>query len=128
MFRNETQSVRSVGLMGGVAFKYTLESTDNPERAYAEAAELKNRVDIMVTSGPETGMPPSVPKVARMREAIGEQPLVIASGISIENIDKFGPYVDSVLVSTSIETTPQSGIFDDSAMQALIERAHALAR
>ena len=127
-FRDNVDSVKSVRLMGGVAFKGTAQATTHPEIAYAEAADLMHFVDVVTTSGLETGRPPSPAKVARMRTAIGEQPLAVASGVDFANITSLAPYVDEVLVSTSIETSPQSGIFDENAMRALIERAHGLAR
>jgi predicted TIM-barrel enzyme len=127
-FRDNIANVAAVRLMGGVAFKYTPEQTNHPESAFAEAADLKGIVDIVTTSGLGTGEPPSVAKIARMRAAIGEQELAIASGINVSNIRSFEPFVDQVLVSTSIETEPQSGVFDMNAMRALVERAHELAR
>src|SRR3989344_2491051 len=62
-----------------------------------------NYVDTVTTSGDKTGSPPDVAKVQAMREAIRpHDSLALASGVSVENVALFKPYVDTFLVASSI--------------------------
>jgi uncharacterized protein len=88
---------------GGVAFKYQPLVSD----IAATALSAKEYVDVITTSGDQTGKPPSVEKIITMRRAIGDHPLAIASGMTPDNI---GNYLtaDCFLVATGI-----SGSFHD---------------
>ncbi len=126
MLREQYPGLAAVRLLGGTAFKYTATYTDDPEKAALEARALAPHVDVITTSGEGTGMAPSVAKIVAMKQAIGDQKLAVASGITIENIQNYEGAVDQLLVSTSIETVPYSGVFDDAKLQTLITKAHQL--
>ena len=67
---------------GGVAFKYQRAVED-----LASAARIATRhMDVVTTSGAGTGSVPSRDKIRRMKEAMGDFPLAIASGITPENV------------------------------------------
>lgn len=86
---------------GGVAFKYQrpLES----DRHSADAAHIAVRyIDVVTTSGPGTGETASVAKIMQMKQAIGQKPLALASGITAENVEEYLPWVDAFLVATGI--------------------------
>ncbi len=83
---------------GGVAFKYQEEEKDPAEAAKTARLFL----DVITTSGARTGTPPTVEKIRLMRDAIGDHPLAIASGVTPGNISLFLPYIDCVLVATGI--------------------------
>ena len=61
-----------------------------------------------------------------MKEIIGEQKLAIASGVSTNNLYQYDGNVDQILVSTSIETEPYSGVFIPKKLKELILKAHEL--
>ncbi|KKP58909.1 MAG: Adenine phosphoribosyltransferase [Candidatus Moranbacteria bacterium GW2011_GWF1_34_10] len=83
---------------GGVAFKYQKEVRD-----IASVARLSlDAVDVVTTSGARTGTAPLVDKISIMRKAIGDFPMAIASGITIENVRSFLPFCDCFLVATGI--------------------------
>ncbi len=87
---------------GGVAFKYQSEVTD-----VAKVARLAVPfVDVVTTSGTGTGKAADVAKIQKMKEAIGDHPLAIASGITPENVHEYMPYADCFLVATGISDSP----------------------
>lgn len=86
---------------GGVAFKYQNHVQDISGTAVLAAPFM----DVVVTSGDQTGTPPSVEKIKMMREALHDHPFAIASGISVRNINDFLPYADCFLVATSVSTS-----------------------
>ena len=86
---------------GGVAFKYQGD-TENPARAAELAVPF---VDVITTSGDGTGIAADVEKIQLMKEAIGDHPLAIASGITPENVEEYIPYADCFLVATGVSNS-----------------------
>ena len=83
---------------GGVAFKYQ-RHVDDLVSAAKRAAEF---MDVVTTSGPGTGQAAHVDKIRAMKQALGEFPLAIASGITPDNIGAYLPHSDCYLVATGI--------------------------
>lgn len=52
------------------------------------------------------------------------QPLAIASGMAVDDIEAFQGVVDEILVASSVETGLYSGVFDKRKLHALIDSAH----
>jgi len=125
IYKQNTEDLRGMRYLGGVAFKYTPDFTDDPERAYQKVVQARDRVDIVITSGEKTGIAPSVAKIKSMKQAVGATgTLAVASGISLENLGEYAGIVDEVLVASSVETIPYSGIFHKAGLQAFITKAH----
>lgn len=122
--RERNDELKNIKYLGGIAFKYSRTYTDKPVSAALETSILAAYVDVVTTSGPGTGMPPSLDKIKSMKRAAGDKPLAVASGVSSENIEKFKPYIDQLLVASSIETRPLSGEFDKEKIKTLVELAH----
>jgi predicted TIM-barrel enzyme len=59
-------------------------------------------MDVITTSGPGTGKPPTVEKIKEIRSYIGAKPMAIASGINSENKKLFENLVDYYLVASSL--------------------------
>jgi hypothetical protein len=83
---------------GGLAFKYQPQPTD------LELA-CKNAIlttDVACTSGSGTGKAPTMAKINAIREYLGDHPMAIASGVSIDNIESYKGIADYLLVASSI--------------------------
>lgn len=124
--RASDERLQTISYLGGTAFKYTSGFTEDPAKAAKAATEMAPYVDVVTTSGAGTGTPPTPEKIHAMKQAIGEQPLAVASGIDIDNISQFKGRIDQVLVASSVETVPYSGVFDKDKLQAFIDSAHSL--
>jgi hypothetical protein len=86
---------------GGVAFKY-----QRPVRDPADVARrAKDFMDVVTTSGPGTGLAAEPGKIRRMKQAIGDFPLAVASGVTPENVTDYLSYADCFLVATGISST-----------------------
>jgi predicted TIM-barrel enzyme len=86
---------------GGVAFKY-----QRPVRDLARAARLAARyMDVVTTSGPGTGQAADPAKVRVMKQALGEHPLALASGVTPENVNDYLGHADCFLAATGISYT-----------------------
>lgn len=86
---------------GGVAFKYQIQ----PTNLVLNSQDAKQYMDVVVTSGTGTGKAPNVEKIKTMKEAIGDFPLAIASGITTKNVVDFLPYADCFMVATGISSS-----------------------
>lgn len=85
-------------LFGGVAFKY-----QKPVKDPARVAQLAApHIDVVTTSGDGTGIAADVEKIRLMKQAIGDRPLAVASGITPENVSQYLPYADCFLVATGV--------------------------
>lgn len=109
---------------GGVAFKYQrpVAAANLPAAARAAAPYL----DVLCTSGPGTGQQADRDKVATLHRAGGDAlPLALASGVTIENVADYLPYVSAFLVGTGIEHS--FGVLDPIRL-AVLARAIAAYR
>lgn len=89
-------------IFAGVAFKYIQPKLEGKELEIVckKACEI---VDVVTTSGDQTGCPPDISKIKSIRNFIGENvPLALASGIDENNVVSFMDYVDIFLVASSI--------------------------
>lgn len=104
---------------GGVAFKYQ-RRVEDLEAACRVAARY---MDVVTTSGPGTGHAAEVGKVQRMKRALGETPLAIASGITPANVSDYLPHADCFLVATGISRTFTE--LDPARVLALVQQVAA---
>jgi predicted TIM-barrel enzyme len=101
---------------GGIAFKYQ-RHVENLEEACRLAAPY---MDVVTTSGPGTGHAAEVEKIHRMKRALGDTPLGIASGITPENVGDYLPHADCFLVATGISRGFTE--LDPARVLALVQR------
>ncbi len=86
---------------GGVAFKYQRPVKDAGRAAAAAAGYM----DVVTTSGPGTGRAAAPEKVRAMKQALGDAPLALASGVSPENVTDYLGCADCFLVSSGVSYT-----------------------
>ena len=107
---------------GGVAFKYQKNFNDDPAKAALAAVPF---VDVITTTGVGTGSAPTTDKLIKMREAVLDHPIAIASGISAKNVEPFLRIVNCFLVSSSI--TNYSDQLDPNKTKELARIIHQTA-
>lgn len=105
-------------IFAGVAFKYQQRAMDLSE----EVQVVGLHSNVLVTSGPETGTPPSVEKLGRLRN-LTAKPLGIASGLTPENVNQFLPFADYFLVATGVSTSFTE--LDPAKLRAFVEAVRA---
>lgn len=103
-----------IDVFASVAFKYQA-TEDFPAQA---ALVAKNNGFIPTTSGTKTGVAPTVEKIRSMSEATGGI-LAVASGMTVENVSQYAPYLSHILVSTGISSSEFE--FDENALKELIK-------
>lgn len=108
---------------GGTAFK---KQRDVAPSEYAKAAETAcDWMDVVCTSGPATGVEVDDEKIATFREAMGEAPLALASGITPDNAHRFAE-VDCFMVATGINLPDNFYDIDPKRLRRLLDLATTL--
>ena len=102
---SEIQDVRNTvgwnGLyFGGTAFKKQRDVA--PEDYEVSARIAAGYMDVVTTSGVATGMAADTSKIESFRNACGEKPIALASGITPENVHVYANLVDCLMVATGI--------------------------
>lgn len=101
---------------GGLAFKYQPQPTD----LKSACEEAKIATDVATTSGVGTGKAADITKIKTIREYLGDHPMAIASGVSVDNIESYKGIVDYLLVASSITTKTEMIIKDK--LKELVEK------
>lgn len=106
---------------GGTAFKKQREVSP---RDYAEAAAIAARhMDAVTTSGVATGQAADLAKLDAFRRGCGEQALALASGVTPDNVQRYAPVVDAILVATGINFAGDFYNIDAQRLRTLALRA-----
>lgn len=100
---------------GGLAFKYQPQPSD----LIAASKNASLCTDVACTSGPGTGQPATLAKIQKIREGLGDHPMAIASGVSVDNIHLYAGLVNYLLVASSI--TDNNEFIIKEKLQQLIE-------
>lgn len=107
---------------GSVAFKYQPIDRDPPK-----AAQLAIRHGMIpTTSGERTGIAPPEAKLQGIREAIGDGPLALASGVTPGNAAELGRFLSHILVATGISKSEHE--LDEGLLRSLMTRLARLER
>lgn len=113
----ECATARRPMFFGGVEFKHQPSTGD----ARSAAACARPLMDVVTTSGPETGRAADIQKIRLMRAGVSTGRLAIASGVTPENVADYAPYVDAVLVATGVSASFH--VLDGERVAALVRRA-----
>lgn len=87
--------------VSGIHMKYS--TLIDPNKTIERSAlQAMGWVDGIVITGPKTGVATDPTRAKDARSVIGNHPMGAASGVSAENVKTILPYIDFVLVNTSI--------------------------
>jgi uncharacterized protein len=106
-----------IPIFAGVAFKYQMQAMALSE----EVQVVGLHSNVLVTSGPETGTPPSVGKLEQLRN-LTAKPLGIASGLTPENVGQFLPFASYFLVATGVSSSFTE--LDEDKLRAFVKAVH----
>lgn len=87
--------------VSGIHMKYST-LIDSKKPIEKSALQAMGWVDGLIITGPKTGIATGHIKAQRVRRVIGDYPLGAASGVDENNIKLLSPYIDFILVNTSI--------------------------
>lgn len=108
---------------GAFAFKHQ-EHVAN-EDIPAVLARAFEFMDVPSTSGPATGIPLDQEKARISREAAGNRPIGVFSGVTAENVEWQLPYFDLFGVSSSLSLNGDWYRHDPAKIRVLADKIHA---
>jgi predicted TIM-barrel enzyme len=118
--RKAQEESRWQGLyFGGVDFKYQRHVND-----LENASNIAMRyMDVVTTSGAGTGIAADATKIQRMKKALEDFPLAIASGITVDNIENYLDKADCFLVATGVSRSWAE--LNEELVKQLVEEVRA---
>ncbi len=98
-----------------------------PLEAIAKSVVFSSLADALLVSGPMTGVPPSLESLVRVKEAVGDIPVLVNTGVNHENVVDLLKVADGAVVGTSLK---KEGItwnpVDIDRVRSFMERVESL--
>jgi hypothetical protein len=91
-----------VKFFADVHIKHSYPLAQRPLEYAAEDSYHRGLADAVIITGRKTGGETSAGDVQKVKEALPEVPLIVGSGVSIDNVDSYLPYVDAIIIATSL--------------------------
>lgn len=82
-------------------FAYSLDR--RPVEFIAKSVVFSSMADAILVSGPMTGLPPDAETVRKVKEQVGNVPVIVNTGVNEENVSNLLNYADGVIVGTSFK-------------------------
>ena len=112
-------------VLGGVRFKYQPVLSEHTVEEDIETA--KGRCDAICVTGDGTGMEAPIDKIRRFKLACGDMPLVICSGVNVDNCAEQLAVADGAVVGSFFKDTGKdTGDVSAEKIELLMQQVRAL--
>ena len=112
-------------VLGGVRFKYQPVLSEHTVEEDIETA--KGRCDAICVTGDGTGMEAPIDKIRRFKLACGDMPLVICSGVNVDNCAEQLAVADGAVVGSFFKDTGKdTGDVSAEKIELLMQQVYAL--
>lgn len=108
-----------IKLFADVHIKHGYSLSRRPIEESAEDTYYRALADAIVVTGKKTGGETDIADIISVKKALPEAPVIAGSGVSYVNLDRYIPYVDAIIVSTSLRI---EGKVEESLDQKNIEK------
>ncbi len=95
-------------IMADVAVKHAAPLGQFNLEDMAKDTAYRGLADALIVSGAGTGQPAALETVRRVRQAVPDRPLFLGSGVTAENIRQYMPWINGVIVGTSLKKDGQT--------------------
>lgn len=103
LVRQRDRLAPDVAIFADVFVKHATAPPGLELREAAEDLVERGGADAVIVSGVSTGRPPTVAAIGTVREAIGDTPLYVGSGVTSRSLGRFLDVADGLIVGTSIK-------------------------
>jgi uncharacterized protein len=90
-------------ILADVHVKHAVPLANWPIEAAARDTAQRGLADALIVSGEGTGLAANLDDARRVREACPVSKLLLGSGVTVENIRPFLPWIDGIIVGTSLK-------------------------
>ncbi|MFX0096545.1 MAG: BtpA/SgcQ family protein [Candidatus Hodarchaeota archaeon] len=103
ILRHRTLLNSEVLIFADIHVKHAIPIPKSPIERTARETVNRGLADAVIVTGEETGKPPSLDDVKSVRKSLQKTPILIGSGVDINNIETFLDLTDGVIVGTSFK-------------------------
>jgi hypothetical protein len=114
------QSAHEIALFTDIQVKHA-KMLDKKSLQTSAKEAIKNGSDALIVTGSWTGIAPDLRRCKTVRKAAGTFPVLVGSGIDIDNAIDLLKVADGAIVGTSIKT---EGYVDYKKAKALVQKVH----
>lgn len=94
-----------------------------PIEESAEDAVERGLADAITITGRKTGGETDIKDIVRVREALKDVPLIVGSGVSIDNVEQYLDYVNAIIIATSFNVDGKvEGELDGARISAFMNK------
>ena len=113
-------------ILADVHIKHSYPLMQRPIEYAAEDAYERGLADAIIVTGRKTGGETNPEDVIRVRKALPELPLMVGSGVSVENVDKYLDYVNAIIVASSLNINGDvEQVPDEARVAAFMDKVRA---
>ena len=95
---------QAVGILADVWVKHAVALGHTGDLvACATDAARRGLADGLIVTGKRTGEAPAVEDLVKIKEALPDVPLLVGSGVRADNVQWFAPWIDGLIVGTSVK-------------------------
>lgn len=91
-----------VKIFADIQIKHSYPLAQRPLEYAAEDCYNRGLADAVIITGRKTGGETKPEDVINVRKALPYVPLIVGSGVSLENVDKYMGYVDAIIIASSL--------------------------
>jgi len=106
-----------VGILADIRVKHAAPLAERELADEARDLRLRGMADALIVSGVATGSAADPADLRTLREALPDCPLLLGSGVTLENLSSFTDMADAFIVGTSLKT---DGIIDPVRVAAMV--------
>jgi membrane complex biogenesis BtpA family protein len=117
-YRNKLKC--DVKIFADIDVKHATPLVKVPIEREAREAAYRGKADGLIVTSLETGFPPQLETVKRVKNAVPDVPLIIGSGINPENAEELLEIADGAIVGSSLKKNMASPI-DVNLVRTLVE-------
>lgn len=117
-YRNKLKS--DVKIFADIDVKHAIPLVKVPIEREAREAAYRGKADGLIVTSHETGSPPQLETVKRVKNAISDVPIIIGSGLSSKNVEELLEVADGAIVGSSLKKNITSPI-DVNLVRTLTE-------
>jgi len=116
-----------VQIFADIDVKHATPLVKVPIEREAREAAYRGKADGLIVTSHETGSPPQLETVQRVKNAVSDVPIIIGSGINPENAEELLEVADGAIVGSSLKKNMVSPI-DINLVRTLVEAIVSLRR
>lgn len=109
-----------IKIWADIAVKYSTPLTERTLKAEVEETLHRSGAEGLIVSGEATGKPVDLKILQSVKELSKDVPVLIGSGVSLENIEAIFPWADGFIVGSSFKSNLESPI-DKTRVKKFIE-------